>query len=167
MRGFSLVELMITIAVLAVLLGIGMPGLTSLIAKNRISAKSNELIADLALARSEAIKRGIRTTFCPSASGTACGGTDWSAGRVVFVDLNGDGTFNAGSDIMLRVGDPMTGGATLSSTFNTASPLQYLPSGQASATGSFTVCKSGQVGRTISITLAGATNLAATAANCP
>lgn len=167
MRGFSLVELMVTVAVLAVILGLGVPGLTSLIGKSRISAKSSELLADLSLARSEAIKRGIRTTFCPSVSGSSCGGTDWSAGRIVFVDDNGNGTFDTGSDIVLRVGDPLTGNATLTSSYTTASPLQYLPSGQASGTGSFTICQSGQPGRIISITLAGATSVSATAANCP
>jgi len=64
-RGFSLVELMVTIAVLAILLAIGIPSFASLIASNRLTSATNELVAALQTARTEAIRRNVRVTVCP------------------------------------------------------------------------------------------------------
>lgn len=71
-RGFTLIELMVTITVLAVLLGIGIPSFRSMIENNRIAAASNDLVSALQLARSEAIKRGIPVVLCASSDQSSC-----------------------------------------------------------------------------------------------
>ncbi len=80
-RGFTLIELMITIAVMSILLGVAVPSMLSMIERNSVIAESNELIAALLLARSEAIKTEHNAYFNIS-------GDD---GWISFVDLNDDG----------------------------------------------------------------------------
>ena len=90
--GFTLIELMVTIGVMAILIMVAAPGIRDLFMNVRMSAHTNDLMGDLALARSEAIKRGATVGLCPSpAPHTTCNGTDWKAGWMVFVDADGDG----------------------------------------------------------------------------
>ncbi|WP_142805232.1 GspH/FimT family pseudopilin [Tepidiphilus sp. J10] len=84
--GFTLVELMVTIAVLAILLAIGIPSFATLIASNRLTSATNELVASLQTARTEALRRNVRVTVCPAApTATACSGA-WRDGWMAFVD---------------------------------------------------------------------------------
>ena len=77
--GFTLIELMVTIAIAAILLGIAIPSFTDTIASNRLTTSANELVTALNLARSESVKRGVRTTLCKSTDGSSCVTTDdWS-----------------------------------------------------------------------------------------
>ena len=100
--GFTILELMITVAVLAILLGIGVPSFQAIIRQNRLSAHTNELLSAAAIARSEAVKRGSPVTMCP-AEGDACLGDDeWSNGWIVFVDENGDPGEVDGGDIIIQ-----------------------------------------------------------------
>jgi type IV fimbrial biogenesis protein FimT len=109
--GFTLVELMVTIAVLAILLAIGIPAFASLIASNRLTSATNELIASLQTARTEALRRNVRVTVCPAAPGaTACSG-DWRDGWIAFVDQtpgNAPAPESA-ADILFRGGPLPTG----------------------------------------------------------
>lgn len=168
LRGFSLVELMVTLVVAAIMLSLAAPGMSQLIAKNRITTQASDMVANLALARSEAVKRGLSTTFCPSDSSAACTATAWSLGYIVFVDVNDDGSFNPGSDTILRVSAQLSGNNTLiTGDYSAAAPLQFLPSGQAGKAGSFTLCQTGQPGRIIAVTLAGGASTVATSSSCP
>jgi type IV fimbrial biogenesis protein FimT len=89
-RGFNLIELMVTIGILAILVTVAIPSFSRLIASNRLSAATNELYGTLMQAKSEAIRQGNRITVCPSSNGTGCAtvGTPipWSDGWISFSD---------------------------------------------------------------------------------
>lgn len=77
--GFTLVELMVTVAVLAILAMIATPAMQDLIDANRLAGASSDLQASLQLARSEAVRRNSRVTICPSSNGVACSAAaSWS-----------------------------------------------------------------------------------------
>ena len=79
--GFTLVELMVTISVLAVLLGIGVPSFRDMIEGNRITTVTNDLVSGLQFARSEAVKRGANVTLCSTNDQDTCSGA-WVDGWV-------------------------------------------------------------------------------------
>jgi len=116
--GFTLLELMITVAVLAVLLGLGVPALTQFIRDNRLTAQTNALVGSLNLARAEAAKRGLPVAVCAAtnAQPAACAGedaSDWANGWLVFTDRIGDiGSFDVG-DELLQVAPAVGQGLTL------------------------------------------------------
>lgn len=80
--GFTLIELMVTLSVLALLLGIGVPSFQATIQGNRITTTANDLVAALQFARSEAVRRGVNVTLCASNDQTTCSGA-WTDGWVV------------------------------------------------------------------------------------
>jgi len=158
--GFTLIELMITLAIVAILLTVGVPSLTTFMQGNRLIAASNELITDLHVARSEAIKLNKRVTICESINGTSCtnpGTGDWRKGWIVFVDANDDrvGTgvscsANTDTDCLLRVHDVIDEQSlSVSGKYDsTATPINWftfsargLPkSAGAAQSGIFSVC---------------------------
>ncbi|MFM2274350.1 MAG: hypothetical protein RL211_222 [Pseudomonadota bacterium] len=88
-RGFTSIELLITVTLLGVLLAIGLPSFQSLIASSRLTTATNDLLASLAQTRSEAVRLGNRVSICKSANGTQCVTTgDWEQGWIIFADSN-------------------------------------------------------------------------------
>lgn len=86
-KGFTLFELMVTLAVAGVILSFGIPGFMSFIQNNRATTHTNDLIMALNLGRSEATRRAAGVTVCSSANGSTCSGSnDWSSGWVVRSD---------------------------------------------------------------------------------
>lgn len=101
--GFTLLELIIALLVLAVLLSIGAPSFSNLLAESRLREQHRGLISTLRLARTEAEQRGVRVVVCARASDTACG-SDWRAGWIAFVDeLAGTpNALDAGESVLRR-----------------------------------------------------------------
>ena len=79
-KGFTLIEMMVTVAILAIILGIGVPSFQTLIERNRVSAASNKLFTALTTARSEAIRRGQNITLSRTGDSWA-GGWSIAAGN--------------------------------------------------------------------------------------
>ena len=98
--GFTLIELMVTIAVLAVLLAWGLPNFQNSLRSNRVATSTNEVLASVSLARSEAIRSTRGAGICASSDGTGCNGASWSDGWMVFADTNANGSFDAGDTVL-------------------------------------------------------------------
>ena len=81
--GFTLIELMVTVAVIAILAVVAMPNLMSVINANRLRSQADELVGALQMARGEAIRRNSAVTVCPTEDGAECGGDSWSSWLVV------------------------------------------------------------------------------------
>lgn len=88
-QGFTLYELMITVAIVGVILSIGIPNMQAYSQNSRMTATANDLHAAFHLARSEASRAKENITLCASANSIACLGT-FDQGYIVFVDLDGD-----------------------------------------------------------------------------
>jgi type IV fimbrial biogenesis protein FimT len=87
MKGFTLVEMIVTVALTAVLLTVGVPGFRDVVIGNQRSGISLDLYADLQLARSQAITRNQQVSICKSLDGMECAETsDWSSGWIVFAN---------------------------------------------------------------------------------
>ncbi|TLY90936.1 MAG: prepilin-type N-terminal cleavage/methylation domain-containing protein [Gammaproteobacteria bacterium] len=86
--GFSITELMVVVAIVAILLGIGAPSYRYITNSYRMSAEVNGLLGDLQYARAEAIREGRTVTACVSNNGTSCTGDggNWAKGWIVFSD---------------------------------------------------------------------------------
>lgn len=106
-KGFTLLELMVTMAIAAILITIGVPGLTTFIANNRMVSQVNAMVGVLNAARMEAIAQRRTVTVCGSSNGTSCDGT-WSSNWIAFIDQNANGAINtstpaaATDDVVIR-----------------------------------------------------------------
>ncbi|WP_293641502.1 GspH/FimT family pseudopilin [Polaromonas sp.] len=100
-RGMTLIELMVAIALVAIIMAIGVPSYRYITYSSRIAGEINSLLGDLQFARSEAAKEGVPVTVCASTDGTSCSGSAaWSSGWIVFVDNSTAGTAVPGNAVV-------------------------------------------------------------------
>ena len=103
-QGFTLVESLVTLCIAGVAVGVCAPLASKVGASMRLSSASNGLLADLYLARSEAIKRNGSVVLCNSADGETCAGAGgWEQGWIVFGDTDGDAVRGSGEPVLQRV----------------------------------------------------------------
>lgn len=130
--GVTILELVVVVAVVAVLLGVAIPSFVGMTQTNRVAGEINALSGDLQFARAEAIKEGLPVTICTSSNGTSClGSNSWSTGWIVFSDTNGTQTVDAG-DTVLRKQIPWTNSDTFSAD-NSIAAVTYSRDGFAIA----------------------------------
>jgi type IV fimbrial biogenesis protein FimT len=138
--GYTMTELVIVMAIVAILAAIGVPTFKYVTASNRIASEINGLLGDMQFARSQAVKQGQSVTVCASSSPyTQCtgggGGSTWQHGWIVFLDANGNKQVDAGETIV-RVQPAFGGTDTFVSSANNSSALTfnrmgYAPTGSA------------------------------------
>ncbi len=130
----TLIELMVGIAIMGVLLAVGVPSFQSFIASNRVTGSSNDFVSSLALARSEAIKRGSRVTMCKSANATSCTTAgNWAQGWIIFTDTvrsSTDATVDSGETILSSV-LATSGNIVMAGTGGVANFISFAADGQA------------------------------------
>lgn len=152
-RGFTLIEVVVTITIIGILAGIAVPNLNRFLESNRLTTLANDLIADISLARSEAIKTGAQTALC-AVSGSDCGtSTNWgSSGWRVFQDADNSGTWTV-NDTIIRSHDPAPTNNSVTAPSNF---LVFSRLGTTTAEQVLTVCNSRiKENRTLTINILG------------
>ena len=134
--GFTLIELVITIALLGILLAWAIPNVRSFIKNARIVSVTNELVADIGLARQEAQRRGRTVQICTSSDGTTCSGIDWMDGWII----NAPAPPPAAGTVVVKSNREPQGPASGRTGSNLitalgAGTISFLPSGQLSGGG--------------------------------
>lgn len=153
--GFTLVELLVTVAVLGILLAVAIPSMQAFGIRNRLAAVNNDLMTALNLARSEAIRRATTVSVCrTNDNGASCGGT-WSDGWMVFVNSDGDSPAvkDSESETLLRVFPALPANYTLNATANFTNSVTYQRNGSANNIGAFVVCHESDTSTARGITL--------------
>lgn len=174
-RGFTMIELMVVVAVVALLLAIGVPSFRSTIANHRATAATNEVLTSLRVARSEAIKTARYVTVCKSADGATCGdgAVQWEDGWIVFVNTGAGapGDVDAGDQI-IRIYPQLPGDLTLRPIGVLDDFLSYRPTGSAGTSvqnlsGTLTLCDPKGIAnkRALIVMASGSTNVSYDAAH--
>jgi len=98
-RGVTLIEVMMVLAIAAIILAAAVPNFREFVARNRLDSAAQDLLASLQLARSEATRRGAQVTL--RLDGTA-GSKNWGSGWTMFVDTDRDGVLDTGEEVIRR-----------------------------------------------------------------
>lgn len=132
-RGFTLVELMVTVSIVAILTSLSMGPMRQFMGKWQMSNVLNAYNGSLQLARSEAVKRGRVTRMCRTSNGTACA-TDspvegWATGWLVYVDNDASGGLTSPDQIVITQGAFSNFYNISSSTTNSTGTFVFTPTG--------------------------------------
>ena len=147
MRGFTIVELVVTVAVLAILLAIAAPSFKEIMLGTKLTSQANSLMASAHLARGEAIKRNQPVRLCASSDGASCAGA-WEQGWIVIT----------AADTVIQHQQALPSGLQVIQTRGD-SILSFSPTGVGTETAQLTICQSDPIGsqeRVVSISTTGA-----------
>lgn len=139
--GLTLIELMVTLALLSVLMAVGIPQFTSSTANSRLTSAINALSGDLSFARTEAIKRGE--------SITVTGAANWATSGWTITVTSGGAT--------LRTSPALTAGATIATLPSNTTSVIFRANGRSSSAVEFDLCdaRSGLFGKKITLNSTG------------
>lgn len=160
--GITIVELVISLAVVAILVTTGIPAYSNFIQSNRLAKSSFDLLVTINLARSEAVKRRTRVVLCrtgnPMATTPSCGGSanTWTTGWLVFASGDANNTYEAATDTLLGIGLVESPNVTVITNSTSNNNLEYNSDGttnEGGGTARFAVCdnRGGARGRQINV----------------
>ncbi|MBC7991188.1 MAG: GspH/FimT family pseudopilin [Luteimonas sp.] len=144
--GYSLIEAMTVLAILALTLTLGLSNFGGSLRRNRTQATMHLLSADMAMARNTAIMRGVAVVVCPRTTDGGCGGdSDWSRGWIVFADGDGNRRPDPGQALLRSEDAPAAGDGSMR-VVSSRPWLRYQPDGR-SANSNLTVhvCVDGKI----------------------
>lgn len=157
--GFTLLELMVTVAIVAIIGAFAVPSFQTMIQANRTRTVASELMATLNLARSEAARRGQPVSVCGSSDGSRCAsaGTGWDSGWIAFVneDAASEGATVARDDgeLLLQARKDLPARITVRPNSNFTSGITFLRTGLVwgLGTGTFAICANGELNKSQAI----------------
>lgn len=148
--GYTLMELLVALALLALLAMAGVPALGTLVERSRVASATTAMAVSLANARMRAVESATPYTLCPSASGQDCDhGGDWSRGWIAYADLDRSGQREAPEVVADRVAAPAPAQVRVQSTQG-RTRLVFQPDGSAGGSNvTFEFCALGAGARTV------------------
>ena len=161
--GFTLLELMVTLAVVAITLSLGIPSFRSVVLDSRMVSDANQFVSAISLARSSAVRFQRDAIICTStdysaATPSCSGGTDWTAGWIVWVDKDRDGIVDSAEVIAVQA--PLNDQTLFTAT--AAGRFAYDSRGFGLGAGdTLTLCdnRTGETGRAVNVNAVGRTNV--------
>ena len=130
--GFTLIELIITLVIGAILMAVAVPSFTEFLRQSQLTSQTNDFLGAVNIARSEAVKRSQSVTMCASADNSAtvptCGGAAWDDGWIVFTDPDNNEVLAAGEALIISH-DPLDDSGVLASTDPAITSFYYLSRG--------------------------------------
>jgi type IV fimbrial biogenesis protein FimT len=144
-QGFTLIELMVTLAVAAVLLTLAVPSFMDATLGSKLSSYANNLVGSVHLARGEAIKRNAAVAMCVSANGTNCTSGGWEQGWVLFHDADNDAVLDSGETLIHRQ-QALPSGIKITES-GSATAISFQPTGVSTSSYTLTICRAAPVGK--------------------
>jgi type IV fimbrial biogenesis protein FimT len=171
--GFTLVELLVALAIGGVVLLLALPTYRTWIAELEVQDRVNALVNAMSLARSEAIKRGARVNLCQSTDGSRCAGSGgWETGWLIYAEHDRDGEIDP-AESLIRVEPSAKPGITISGNKPVAEYVSYTRMGHtrmhngALQMGTFTVCRHGHSAVEVVLANGGRVRVDRTKLPCP
>jgi type IV fimbrial biogenesis protein FimT len=141
-HGFSLIELMVTIAIAAILLAIAAPSFDSVAQSMKLTSYANSLVASIQLARSEAIKRNAVVSLCVSSNGSTCETGGWEQGWIVMCNSTDNTTCDpAGANTIVIESQPAVSSGWKITESSTLASISFQPTGTGANAATLTVCR--------------------------